>query len=115
MTAMCAVQLYMVPHHGSNDVDGPCACIVDVPQIQQAHSFLSELELKPTASKVTEPKSKKRSLQNLSRTEHDFEQLGAIGVSEIQARGSADGCAAAVDFSDVSLDWGLGKLVRTLS
>jgi hypothetical protein len=85
-------------------------------QIQEAHDFLSELELKPlSAIKTAAPKAKKRAPQILCRTDNDCDQLVSSGDLKLSAPNAFDqpqgGCAASVDFSDVSLDWGLGKLV----
>ena len=91
--------------------------------MQQAHDFLNELELKPNPSEAPKApvlKAKKRAPQVLCRTESPCDQL----LSSVEQKflpntfdqpESTGGCAAAVDFSDVSLDWGLGKLVRSVS
>ena len=86
-------------------------------QIQQAHDFLSELELKPPSStevsKAPALKAKKRAPQVLFRTQNACDQLVSSGDATLppNALDQTQGGAAAIDFSDVSLDWGLGKLV----
>jgi hypothetical protein len=96
--------------------DGPHAVLLRL-QIQQAHDFLSELELKPPTttegSKATALKAKKRAPQVLFRTENTCDQLASCGDAKLlpNALDQTQGGAAAIDFSDVSLDWGLGKLV----
>jgi len=86
--------------------------------MQHAHDLLSELESKPTsateAPKAPDVKPKKRSQQVLCRTDNSYDQLQSAGESELEVRGLTRphaSASAAVDFSDVSLDWGLGKLV----
>lgn len=86
--------------------------------MQQAHDFLSELELKPASTSASpnapDLKAKRRNLQVLCRTNDPCDQLGSALDVEMPPDGTAQpksGGAAAVDFSDVSLDWGLGKLV----
>jgi hypothetical protein len=90
-------------------------------QIQKAHDCIRELELNPSTSDAAsaevpkEVKSKKRCPQALYRTECHHDQLGSSGKAPVATSSLAlpqTGSAAAVDFSDVSLDWGLGKLVR---
>jgi hypothetical protein len=87
-------------------------------QIQQAHDFLSELEIKPASTSASpnapELKAKRRNMQVLYRTNDPCDQLGSGLDAELPPDGAVQpksGGAAAVDFSDVSLDWGLGKLV----
>lgn len=87
-------------------------------QIQQAHDFLSELEIKPAFTSASpnapELKAKRRNMQVLYRTNDPCDQLGSGLDAELPPDGAVQpksGGAAAVDFSDVSLDWGLGKLV----
>ena len=85
-------------------------------QMQHAHDLLSELESKPAdVPSAPDLKPKKRSQQVLCRTEHAFDHLESSGESELEVSSLVqphDGGAAAIDFSDVSLDWGLGKLER---
>jgi hypothetical protein len=89
-------------------------------QMQKAHDCIGELELSHSASVATRAelskvvKSKKRSPQVLFRTDNGYDCLGSSDKAETEASSSAQpqtGSAAVVDFSDVSLDWGLGKLV----
>jgi hypothetical protein len=90
--------------------------------MQQAHDYLSELELKPNPSEAPKSlalKAKKRAPQVLFRTESPCDQLvpseeQKVLPSTLDQPQSTGGCMAAVDFSDVSLDWGLGKLVRSV-
>ncbi len=91
--------------------------------MQQAHDFLRELELKPASTTSTSPnapelKAKRRNLQVLCRTNDPSDQLGSAFDAELPLDSAVQpksGGAAAVDFSDVSLDWGLGKLVSNRS
>ena len=93
-------------------------------QIQKAHDFICELELNPSTSASAkslefskELKSKRRSEQILSRTENDYDQLGSSGEAKSVPNSVGQphtGSSAVVDFSDVSLDWGLGKLVSSM-
>jgi hypothetical protein len=89
-------------------------------QIKKAHDCIGELELIPSAD-ATKPEvakdvnSKKRCPQVLFKTESDHDRLGSSDKEGKATTSSAEpqtGSAAVVDFSDVSLDWGLGKLVN---
>ena len=113
-----------ITKHFWNLCDGLMFAVFLCLQMQKAHDFICELELNPSTSASTESlefskelKSKRRSEQILSRTENDYDQLGSSGEANSVPNGVAQlqtGSSAVVDFSDVSLDWGLGKLVSKM-